>query len=122
MSTGFLIVFCICVEVPIFVTLFFLAQIATRLYSIHIDLCHIHEDLVRFYAKGKVDKMGGNPIVLFNENPPKKKDRTEATKRYNRTHRLVLDRKLGKHRWVKKSECHRELNLATGKEIWVANA
>lgn len=53
---------------------------------------------------------------------PVKKDRTEATKRYNRTHRLVLDRKLGKHRWVKKSECHRELNLATGKEIWVANA
>ncbi len=60
----------------------------------------------------------GNINVNFVE----KKDRTEATKRYNRTHRLVLDRKLGKHRWVKKTECHRELNLATGKEIWVANA
>lgn len=118
MSTPILI----CAGITALLLIFALAQISSRLYSIHIDLCHIHEDLVRFYATGKLDKIADNPIMLFNENPPKKKDRTEATKRYNRTHRLVLDRKLGKHRWVKKSECHRELNLATGKEIWVANA
>ena len=29
------------------IILFILARIATRLYDIHIDLCHIHEDLVR---------------------------------------------------------------------------
>lgn len=121
--------FHICAGITALLLIFELAQIVAALGNIretldiiHRDLCRIHDDLVLLFGKGKVDKMGDNPIVLFNENPPKKKDRTETTKRYNRTHRLVLDRKLGKHRWVKKSECHRELNLATGKEIWVANA
>lgn len=35
------------------IILFILARIATRLYDIHIDLCHIHEDLVRFCLKVK---------------------------------------------------------------------
>ena len=114
--------FYICAGITALLLIFMLSQIVGALSCIMTALNLIHEDLAKFHAKGKVDKMGDNPIVLFNENPPKKKDRTEATKRYNRTHRLVLDRKLGKHRWVKKSECHRELNMATGKEIWVANA
>lgn len=114
MSTPILI----CAGIAALFIMFTLACIATSLNRIDDSM-----NSIRFFMQCNREK----PVTLINkeliESKPteKKKDRTEATKRYNRTHRLVLDRKLGKHRWVKKSECHRELNLATGKEIWVAN-
>lgn len=43
-------------------------------------------------------------------------------KNYNRTHKLALDRSTGEKRWVKNSQCHRELNTKSGKEFWVVNA
>ncbi len=43
-------------------------------------------------------------------------------KKYNKTHRHAFDRSTGTKRWVKNSQCHRELNTKTGKEIWVVNA
>lgn len=42
--------------------------------------------------------------------------------KYYKTHRLAFDRNTGAKRWVKNSQCHRELNTKTGKEIWVVNA
>ncbi len=42
--------------------------------------------------------------------------------KYYKTHRLAFDRNTGVKRWVKNSQCHRELNTKTGKEIWVVNA
>ena len=68
MSTPILI----CAGISAVLLIFALANISSHLYSIHIDLCHIHDDLVRFYAKVQLDKMGENPILYFNENPPKK--------------------------------------------------
>ena len=52
MSTPILI----CAGISALLLIFALAQISSRLYSIHIDLCHIHEDLVRFYAKGQLER------------------------------------------------------------------
>lgn len=43
-------------------------------------------------------------------------------KNYSKTHKLAVDRAIGTKRWVKNSQCHRELNTKTGKEIWVINA
>lgn len=43
-------------------------------------------------------------------------------KNYYKTHKLALDRNIGTKRWVKNSQCHRELNTKSGKEIWVVNA
>ena len=42
--------------------------------------------------------------------------------KYYKTHKLAIDRSTGAKRWVKNSQCHRELNTKTGKEIWVVNA
>lgn len=109
MSTPILI----CTGISVLLLLIILALITYRLGVIAKYLIHIYGNLMWFKTKIMIE--------LEKRTKPVKKDRTETTKRYNRTHRLVLDRKLGKHRWVKKSECHRELNLATGKEIWVAN-
>lgn len=47
--------FYICAGIIALLLIFALAQITSRLYDIHIDLCHINEDLVRFYARGKLE-------------------------------------------------------------------
>lgn len=108
--------FYICAGITAIVLIFALAQIVSRLNVIHKDLCRANEYLAEFHVKETLLK-----YFSKESKPDNKNDRTEATKRYTSTHRLVLDRKLGKQRWVKKSECHRELNTSTGKEIWVAN-
>ena len=54
MSTPILI----CAGISAVLLIFALANISSHLYSIHIDLCHIHDDLVRFYAKGQERKPG----------------------------------------------------------------
>ena len=51
MSTPILI----CAGIAALFLIFELAKIVSRLYDIHIDLCHIHEDLVRFYAMGQLE-------------------------------------------------------------------
>lgn len=51
--------FYICAGITALLLIFALAQITSRLYDIHIDLCHIHEDLVRFYARGKIEGKPG---------------------------------------------------------------
>ncbi len=51
--------FYICAGITALLLIFALAQITSRLYDIHIDLCHIHEDLVRFYAKGQMESKSG---------------------------------------------------------------
>lgn len=50
--------FYICAGIVAVLLIFALAKISSRLYDIHIDLCHIHDDLVRFYAKGQERKPG----------------------------------------------------------------
>ena len=40
-----------CAVVSVLWLIFILAKISAGLSSIHLDLCHIHEDLVRFFAK-----------------------------------------------------------------------
>mgnify|MGYP007111662657 CR=1 FL=1 len=56
--------FYICAAIAALFLIFYLAQIVSRLYDIHIDLCHIHEDLVP----------KENPVLLFNnKNKPAKK-------------------------------------------------
>jgi hypothetical protein len=55
MSTPILI----CAGIAVLFLIFELAQIVSRLYDIHIDLCHIHEDLVRFYARGQLESKPG---------------------------------------------------------------
>ena len=49
----------ICAAITALFLIFALAKIASRLYDIHIDLCHIHEDLVRFYARGQLERKTG---------------------------------------------------------------
>ena len=51
--------FYICAGITALLLIFAMAQITSRLYDIHIDLCHIHEDLVRFYARGKLESKPG---------------------------------------------------------------
>lgn len=51
--------FYICAGITALFLIFELAQIVSRLYDIHIDLCHIHEDLVRFYARGQLERKPG---------------------------------------------------------------
>lgn len=43
--------FYICAGIAAVLLIFVLANISSHLYDIHIDLCHIHDDLVRFYVK-----------------------------------------------------------------------
>lgn len=47
MSTPILI----CAGIAVVLLIFVLSNIAPHLYDIHIDLCHIHDDLARFYLR-----------------------------------------------------------------------
>lgn len=115
-----------------------------NLWEIHLDLCRIYEVMERFFGfetgpfkkhiidelKAKsaktreccLDKIGPKEPA---EEPVVKRYRykdPDYHKKYNKTHRHAFDRNTGAKRWVKKSQCHRELNTKTGKEIWVVNA
>lgn len=48
--------FYICAGIAAVLLIFVLANISSHLYDIHIDLCHIHDDLVRFYVKGQKER------------------------------------------------------------------
>jgi len=71
----------ICSGIFALLLIFELAQIVAALGNIretldiiHRDLCRIHDDLMLLFGNRKVDKMGDNPIVLFNEKQPKKRE------------------------------------------------
>lgn len=63
MSTPILI----CAGIAALFLIFELAQIVSRLYDIHIDLCHVHEDLVRFYAKGELERKTGKKRIYWRD-------------------------------------------------------
>lgn len=115
-----------------------------NLWEIHLDLCRIYEVLDRFYGfetgpfkKHVIDELKAKSAKASEyclgkidpkepaEDPVVKRYRYKDPnyrKNYSKTHKLAVDRNIGTKRWVKNSQCHRELNTKTGKEIWVINA